>query len=132
MSATEQKLKENENNIQKTVLVVDDEQQILNVTSSIIEKLGYQVTTAYDGFDAVKKYEKIKPDLVLMDINMPGMDGTATFFKIREINPHANIVLMSAFGLIPSVKDAFNCGLKDFAEKPLQIKALRGFLDKYT
>lgn len=132
MPLFEPKLRTHEKSSLKTVLVVDDEQQVLSVTSKIIEKLGYTVILAKDGLEAIEKYSQIQPDLVLMDINMPGIDGTETFFRIREINPNANIVLMSAFGLIPSVKDAFKYGLKDFAEKPLQLRSLKTFLDKYT
>ncbi len=131
MSLIESKLKKQTSSL-KTVLIVDDEEQVLSVTSQIIAKLGYTVSTARDGFEAISKYSEIHPDLVLMDINMPGIDGTETFFRLREINPKANIVLMSAFGLIPSVKDAFKYGLKDFAEKPLQLGSLKTFLDKYT
>lgn len=119
------------NSIDKIVLIADDDDGILNVTSNIVKKLGYQVITASNGYDAIEKFKEKKPHLVLMDLRMPGMDGTEAFFKIRQINPEAKIILMSAYGLIPTVNEAFQHGLVDFIEKPLPIKTLREFLEKY-
>lgn len=113
------------------ILIADDDDGILNVTKNIIQKLGYTVITASNGYDAIEKYKANEPHLVLMDLRMPGMDGTEAFFKIREINPNAKIILMSAYGLIPTINDAFDHGLLDFIEKPVPIKTLREFLVKY-
>ena len=116
----------------KKILIVDDEESIRLPMKNIIKKMGYDVYLAVNGEDALEQYQKNNPDLVLMDLKMPGMDGVETFFKIRQADANAKIVLMSGYGLIPTINDAFQHGLLEFAEKPLPITQLKEFLSKYS
>ena len=77
---------------------------------------------AENGAVAVEKYPDAKPDLVLMDITMPDMDGIQALKKIKEIDPNANIIMCSAMGQQAMVIEAIQSGAKDFIVKPFQAE----------
>ena len=77
---------------------------------------------AVDGADAVEKYNALKPDLVLMDITMPNMDGLEALKAIRAADGNANVVMCSAMGQETMVIDAIKSGAKDFIVKPFKIE----------
>jgi two-component system, chemotaxis family, chemotaxis protein CheY len=83
----------------KTILVVDDDKDLLENTSFLIKSMGYDVVTAEDGMMAVEKYKEIKPKLTIMDIKMPKMDGFDAFFKIKQFDANAKIILITAYAL---------------------------------
>ncbi|MBI2006175.1 MAG: response regulator [Nitrosopumilales archaeon] len=79
----------------KTILVVDDETDLLESTVDIIKSIDFDVITATNGEEAITKFREKMPDLVLMDIKMPKKDGFDAFFKIKELNPNAKIILIT-------------------------------------
>ena len=83
----------------KTILVVDDDKDLLENTSFLIKSMGFNVVTAEDGVIAVEKYKEIKPNLTIMDIKMPKMDGFDAFFKMKQIDEQSKIVLITAFSI---------------------------------
>ncbi len=83
----------------KTILLVDDDIDLLENTAYMIKSIGYDVVTAEDGQEAVLKYKEIKPDLTLMDVKMPKMDGFDAFFKIKQFDSDAKVVLITAFSI---------------------------------
>lgn len=83
----------------KTVLLVDDDIDLLENTAYMIKSIGYDVVTAEDGQDAVLKYKDIRPDLTIMDVKMPKMDGFDAFFKMKQFDPEAKIILITAFSI---------------------------------
>ena len=86
-----------------------------------LSKAGYtDIYEAEDGAMAVDKYNEIKPDLVLMDITMPNMDGLEALKAIRAADPGANVVMCSAMGQETMVIDAIRSGAKDFIVKPFK------------
>jgi two-component system, OmpR family, alkaline phosphatase synthesis response regulator PhoP len=108
------------------VLVADDDKDIVEVLQYNLSKEGYEVVTAYDGEDAVKKAKKEKPDLILLDIMMPVMDGVEACRQIREINElkNAYIIFLTARSEEYSEVAAFNVGANDFISKPIKPRAL--------
>ena len=102
-----------------TVLVVDDETSILESLDGILSDEGFEVITAEGGADALEKIQEVIPDLVLLDIWMPGMDGIETLEKIKEGYPHLQVVMMSGHGNIETAVKATRVGAYDFIEKPL-------------
>ena len=83
----------------KTILLVDDDVDLLENTAYMIRSLGYDVITAENGQEAVLMYKDVTPNLTLMDVKMPKMDGYDAFFKIKQFDPEAKVVLITAFAL---------------------------------
>lgn len=103
------------------ILIVDDAAFMRKVIRDTLTKEGYtDIYEAVDGQDAVEKYSEIKPDLVLMDITMPNMDGLEALKAIRAKDSNANVVMCSAMGQEAMVVEAVQAGIKDFIVKPFK------------
>ena len=103
------------------ILLVDDAAFMRKVIKDTLSKAGYtDLHEAVDGADAVEKYNSLKPDLVLMDITMPNMDGLEALKAIRAKDGSANVVMCSAMGQETMVIDAIRSGAKDFIVKPFK------------
>ena len=105
-----------------TILAVDDEATILKSLSGILSDEGFEVLTASNGYEALKIIEKESPDLVLLDIWMPGIDGIETLQEIKRTNPFLQVVIISGHGTIETAVKATKLGAHDFIEKPLSIE----------
>lgn len=103
----------------KRVLIVDDAAYIRLSIRKILESSDFNVVgEAENGFEAIKKYEMLKPDIVTMDINMPGMDGVQTLYEIKKHDAEAKVVMISALGHEEWVRKAVRGGAKKFIVKP--------------
>lgn len=115
----------------KNVLIVDDAAFMRVTIKNMLEKNGYSVVgEAENGKVAVQKYHELKPDIVTMDITMPEMDGLAALKSIIQINPEAQIVMMTAMGQQGMVKDAVMAGAKGFIVKPFKEETVISALKK--
>ncbi len=112
------------------VLVVDDEPEILKAMEGLLQYLGYQADFASSGKEGLEKYLQRRPDAVLMDINMPEMDGVACIEALLNHDPHANISIISGYemeginGLSKQTKDC----IKDYLAKPVGLGDLSALL----
>jgi two-component system nitrogen regulation response regulator NtrX len=106
----------------ESILIVDDEPGILNSVSKILEDEGYQVALAKSGPEALKVIANDAPDLVLLDIWMPEMDGLETLKRIREQSPGLTVMMMSGHGSIETAVKAIKLGAYDYVEKPLSLE----------
>ncbi len=105
----------------KGILIVDDAAFMRMVIRDILTKKGYEVVgEAKDGKESVTMYKELKPDLVLMDITMPEMDGIAALKEIRKIDSEAAVIMCSALGQQAMVIDSIQAGAKDYIVKPFQ------------
>ena len=104
------------------VLIVDDEVSILNSLSSILEDEGYEVAVAKSGTEALKICLVDPPDLMLLDIWMPEMDGLETLRKVKESSPATQVMMMSGHGSIETAVKAIKLGAYDYIEKPLSLE----------
>ena len=105
----------------KNILVCDDAAFMRMMIKDILTKNGYNVAgEAENGAKAVEKYNELHPDLVLMDITMPEMDGIQALKKIKEGDPLAMVIMCSAMGQQAMVIEAIQSGAKDFIVKPFQ------------
>ena len=103
------------------ILLVDDAAFMRKVIKDTLSKNGYtELFEAVDGADAVEKFSEIGPDLVIMDITMPNMDGLEALKAIRAADGGANVVMCSAMGQETMVIDAIRSGAKDFIVKPFK------------
>ena len=105
----------------ETILVVDDEISICRSLTAILSDEGYQVLVASSGEEAVKIVEEEMPQLVLLDVWLPGMDGLETLKACKKINPQALVIIMSGHGTIETAVKATKLGAFDFIEKPLSL-----------
>jgi len=105
-----------------SILVVDDEEAIVSSLSSILEDEGYEVSVAKSGTEALKIYTTDPPDLMLLDIWMPDMDGLETLRRIKELVPTAQVMMMSGHGSIETAVKAIKLGAYDYIEKPLSLE----------
>ena len=105
----------------KTILVVDDEKDIRTSLTGILEDEGYQVGTAASGAEALECARQDLPDLVLLDIWMPGMDGLETLEKLKNLFPQITVVMISGHGTIETAVRTTKLGAFDFIEKPLSL-----------
>ena len=107
------------------ILIVDDAAFMRKVIRDTLTKSGYtDLYEAVDGADAVEKYSEISPNLVLMDITMPNMDGLEALKAIRTKDSNANVVMCSAMGQEAMVMEAVQAGIKDFIVKPFKSDRL--------
>lgn len=104
------------------ICVVDDEPSILNTLSSILEDEGYHVTVSKSGLDALKVIRSEMPDLVLLDIWMPELDGLETLKRIKQQFPGVMVVMMSGHGSIETAVKSTKLGAYDYLEKPLDLE----------
>lgn len=107
----------------KNILICDDAAFMRMMIKDILTKNGYEIAgEAENGAKAVEKYNETKPDLVLMDITMPEMDGIQALKKIKESDPNATVIMCSAMGQQAMVIEAIQSGAKDFIVKPFQAE----------
>ncbi|MCG6893196.1 MAG: sigma-54 dependent transcriptional regulator [Desulfobacteraceae bacterium] len=104
-----------------SILIVDDEPTILQSLSGILSDEGFAVTTASNGYEALKIIEVDAPDLVLLDIWMPGIDGIETLKEIKRNNHFIQVIIITGHGTIETAVSATKLGAFDFIEKPLSI-----------
>ena len=109
-----------------SILVVDDEYTVRNVLNLALQHLGYDVTIASSGLEAVAKYqERGQPfDLVLLDMLMPQMSGESTFNRLKEIDPQVKVLIISGYASEESIKAVLKGGGLGFIQKPFTIEAL--------
>ena len=107
--------------IMAKILVVDDSRFMRKMLKGIIEKGGHTVIgEACNGNDAIRKYVRSQPNLVIMDITMPDVDGLEGLRKIKVIDNEAKIIMCSAMGQEPFIKEAIDNGASDFIVKPFR------------
>ena len=106
--------------VAQRILVVDDASFMRNVLKDIIKSNGLasEIFEAGDGIEGVKAFQKIKPDLVTMDVNMPKADGIQALRAILKINPHAKVVMITSVEEKHIVQDAMRLGARDYVVKP--------------
>ena len=115
----------------KEILITDDAKFMRTMLARIVKEHGYKVAgMAEDGEEAIELYKELEPDLVSMDITMPGMGGIEATKEIIEYDPDARIVVCSAMGQKPMVLEAIEAGAKDFIVKPIKPEKVKETLDK--
>jgi two-component system response regulator PilR (NtrC family) len=107
------------------ILVVEDEKNMREVLSMLLEGEGYRVATAEDGLEGIKRLEKDIFDIIITDIKMPGADGFSILEKSKEISPETMVIMITAFGTLESAIDAMKQGAYDYIHKPFKIDEIR-------
>lgn len=119
---------------QSRILVVEDNPKNLKLVRDILTHSGFEVTEATTGEDGVRLADETSPDLILMDLQLPGIDGAEALRRIRvsHKNPDVPVVAVTAFAMDDDRKRAFESGFDGYVEKPISVRGLlqqvRGFL----
>lgn len=114
-----------------TILVVDDDEAVLDTTSTLLEFFGYSVIQAKDGFDGISKYREESPGLVFLDVKMPKIDGYDTFFELKNEFPKARVILMTAHADYSKWEDAKKRNVLGLIEKPYTAEKLKNLTEKF-
>jgi DNA-binding response OmpR family regulator len=104
------------------LLVIDDDLGILSLLESLLSKEGYEVTTADCGRDGLAAIERCQPDMVLLDVQMPGMSGFEVLTLIRERHPTLPVVMVTGYGSEDVATQALRLGADDYLAKPLRVR----------
>lgn len=115
---------------QRTVLVVDDEDVIRETVREVLTDEGYRVVAALDGSEVMSLVAKEDPDVILLDVWMPGMDGIALLKQVRREHPEARVIMISGHGSIHTAVTATKLGAFDFIEKPLSLDGLLAAIER--
>jgi len=110
----------------ETILLVDDDEVLTGLLREVLEAAGYQVLTAFSGREALEIYQAWggDVDLVLLDMIMPGMGGTETFRKLKEMDPGVSVIIISGYSLPDEVRELLAQGCRGFLQKPFLIPDL--------
>jgi two-component system NtrC family sensor kinase len=106
------------------LLLIDDEPDILRVLSMSLKADGYEVVSAQNGAEGIAAFEKEKPDIVITDIKMPGMDGIEVLKKVKDLNADTEVIIITGHGDIENAIEALKHGASDFINKPVRDEAL--------
>jgi len=121
----EEQIKKEENyekNIK--VLIVDDETDMRWVLSRIFQDADYKLITALTGEEALIKVEKEEPELVILDVKLPGISGIEVLSAIKKVKPEIVVIMISAYGTEEIRKEAMRVGAYDFIDKPFSVEGI--------
>jgi len=110
---------------QKYILVVDDEINVRTVFSDILKKEGYYVRGAKDGYEAIKAVDEESFDLVLVDLEMPRMNGIETLENIKKRKPQLQVIIYTEYGSIATAVEAIRKGAVDYLNEPFSPRELK-------
>ncbi|MGE5405317.1 MAG: response regulator [Acidobacteriota bacterium] len=110
------------------VLIVDDQKGVRRLLEELFEKEGYEVTVAADGRESLDKVRESIPDIILMDMKMPNMNGLEASQEIFKIKSDIPIIMMTAYGEMEIVQKALEIGVKKYITKPFDIIDLRNMV----
>jgi DNA-binding NtrC family response regulator len=112
----------------KTILIVDDEKDLCTVLSDSLSQDRYRVITAFNGETALQLVMKEKPDLMLLDIKMPGMDGIEVLKHLRRMKNKISVIMFTAFGTLETARKAMKLGAYDYITKPVDLFLLKSLV----
>jgi len=111
--------------MKSTILIVDDTQLIAESLRKALSREGYDILTAATGKDALLSYEENGPDLILLDVKLPDIDGIQVLQKIRQVDVKTPIIVMTAYSGIKGAVEAMKSGAYDYVAKPFDIDELK-------
>lgn len=111
--------------MRKKILIVDDEKDTGDILAEVLTEEGYQAFSALSGRSALNTVKKKKPDLVLLDIKMPKMDGIEVLEKIKKIDENISVVMITGYGGLKTAREAMRLGAYDYVTKPFDMNFIK-------
>jgi len=103
------------------VLVVDDDPAIRELLKNFLESVGHEVETAASGVEALERFVNTRYNLLLLDLYMPGIDGLEVLRHVKSANPACEVVIITAYGSLPTAVQALNMGAYSYVNKPFDM-----------
>jgi DNA-binding NtrC family response regulator len=103
------------------ILIMDDEPALRNIVYNMLKPLGHSLFTAEDGRQAIETGHKEVPDMALLDMRVPDMDGLEVLAELRKINPNIKCIMLSGFGDVETAVNSIKLGAFDYVSKPFKI-----------
>ena len=118
---------------QRRILVVEDNPLNLKLVRDVLNFAGYDVIEAQSGEEGLRAAKETPPDLVLMDLQLPGIDGTETLHRLRQdtLGPDVPVVAVTAFAMAEDKERASRAGFDGYIEKPISVRALPGQIEAF-
>ncbi len=104
----------------KKILVIDDEPELLALMMEVLEDEGYQAFSAANGADGIRLNEQENPDLIILDLRMPEMDGIETLRQIRKKDDKVKVVILTGYGSPDTIRDAADLDVSEYLSKPFE------------
>jgi len=117
--------------MKKKVLIVDDQFGIRTLLNEVLQKEGYEIFQAANGLQALHIIKKHSPDLVLLDMKIPGMDGLEILEKLKEIDSEVRVLIMTAYGELDMIEKTKKLGALAHFSKPFDIDEVRSAVKKH-
>ncbi|MED3623842.1 response regulator [Neobacillus thermocopriae] len=117
--------------MKEKILIVDDQFGIRILLNEVFQKEGYQTFQAANGVQALELVKKNSPDLVLLDMKIPGMDGIEILKRLKVIDPDIRVIIMTAYGELDMIQEAKELGAITHFAKPFDIDDIRAAVRKY-
>lgn len=114
--------------MKKKILIVDDEKDTCSILEKALAKEGYRAFSALSGQSALDKLKKMRPDLVLLDIRMPKMDGIEVLKRIKRIDKSIAVVMITAYGALDTVQWAKKYRAYDYVSKPFDMDFIKAVI----
>jgi two-component system cell cycle response regulator DivK len=117
----------------RRILVVEDNPLNLKLVREVLTFAGYEVIGAQSGEDGLRAAQETPPDLVLMDLQLPGIDGTETLYRLREstLGPDVPVIAVTALAMAEDKEQAARAGFDGYVEKPISVRALPGQIESF-
>ena len=114
----------------KRILVVDDEENARIGLSRLLAKEGFIVDSVSNGFEALNYLRQQEVNLIVTDINMPGMNGITFLKELNKSFPQSNVIMITAYGGVESYIESMNLGAFEYVNKPIKVEELKSILNK--
>jgi two-component system response regulator (stage 0 sporulation protein F) len=112
------------------ILIIDDEADLRDLMKEVLEEEGYQVFCAANGADGIQLNEAMNPDVILLDLRMPEMDGIETLRNIRKTDGTVNVVILTGYGCPDTIRDAADLNVSEYLSKPFENRELSSIIGK--
>ncbi|MEI6434754.1 MAG: response regulator [Bacteroidota bacterium] len=112
------------------ILMIDDEPELLDVMKDLLEEENYQVFCASNGAEGILLNEQKNPDLIILDLRMPEMDGIETLRNIRKSDDNVRVVVLTGYGCPDTIRDAADLNVTEYLSKPFENEELVSIISK--
>lgn len=109
----------------KKVLIIDDEEQVCELFQKSLTKEGYEVITALNGPEGIKKVMDSHPDIIFLDLKMPEMDGIETLSHIRNMDKNVIVIILTGYPSMDTALKAYYLNIYDYMTKPFSLEAVK-------